>query len=189
MAVLIAGLVVFLGVHFTRALTPTFRQSFIEQRGENAWKGIYTFLSLLGFGLIIWGYGLARDEASVYWVAPEGFRPVVWIVMLASFVLVVAGNGPRSHIRAAVQHPMTIGVLLWASTHLIINGDTAAILLFGGFLVWSVVVAVSAYRRPIPADVPAPRWAADAVAVVVGTVLWIVFLGWAHLYLFGVSPY
>ncbi|MEO0497144.1 MAG: NnrU family protein [Pseudomonadota bacterium] len=189
MTILIIGLVLFLGVHFTRALAPAIRQRIIEQRGENAWKGAYTLISLLGFGLIIWGYGIARDASEVYWVAPEALRPVVWLVVLVAFVLVISGNGPRSHIRAMVRHPMTIGVLLWAAAHLAINGDTAAIVLFGSFSVWSLVVAWSAYRRPVPADLPPASWAADAVAVVVGVGLWVLFLVWGHLYLFGVSPY
>ncbi|MEN0087770.1 MAG: NnrU family protein [Pseudomonadota bacterium] len=189
MIVLIAGLVLFLGVHFTRALMPATRDRIIAERGDNAWKLGYTIVSLVGFGLIIWGYGMARDASQLYWVAPDGLRPVVWLVMLAAFILVIAGNGPRSHIRAIVKHPMTIGVLLWSGAHLVINGDSAALLLFGSFLVWSIVLAASAYRRPVPTDLPAPAWVADAVAIIVGGGLWVLFLVWGHLYLFGVSPY
>ncbi|MEM1364625.1 MAG: NnrU family protein [Pseudomonadota bacterium] len=189
MGVLIVGLLLFLGVHFSRVLAPATRERIIAERGENAWKGGYTIVSLIGFGLIIWGYGLARDASELYWVAPDGLRPVVWLVMLVSFVLVISSNGPRSHIRAAVRHPMTVGVLLWAGAHLAINGDTVAILLFGTFLIWAVVLAFASYRRPVPADLPAPSWGADAVAVVVGGGLWVLFLVWGHLYLFGVSPY
>ena len=193
MALLIFGLVLFLGVHFAKVLFPGFRARIIAARGENVWKGGYTVLSLIGLVAVIWGYGAARDASDIYWVAPGWVRPVVWVMVLAAFILTIDSNvnGRPGHISSTVRHPMTLAVILWAAAHLTINGDTAAVILFGSFLVWSVSVAVSAYQRPVSANGPAiaPAIGPDVVAVLVGTALWLVFFLWGHLYLFGVSPY
>ena len=35
------------------------------ERGERAWKGLYSIVSILGFALLIYGYGLARQAPVV----------------------------------------------------------------------------------------------------------------------------
>ena len=70
MPYLIAGLVLFLGLHSIRIVAEGTRSRLRAQWGENAYKGAYTLLSLLGFGLIVWGFGLARETPEVLWVPP-----------------------------------------------------------------------------------------------------------------------
>ena len=64
MTVLILGLILFLGVHSVRIFAEGWRTAQIAQRGEGAWKGLYSLASIVGFGLILWGYGLARAAAG-----------------------------------------------------------------------------------------------------------------------------
>ena len=73
---LILGLVLFLGIHSVRIVAPEFRQAQIDQRGLNAWKGIYTVISIVGFVILVWGYGIARQDPVVFFVAPA------WICLL-----------------------------------------------------------------------------------------------------------
>ena len=67
---LIVGLVLFLGIHSIRIAAPALRQAQIDQRGLNAWKGIYSVISLIGFVILVWGYGIARQDPVIFWVAP-----------------------------------------------------------------------------------------------------------------------
>ena len=60
MLYLIIGIVLFLGIHSVRIFAPDFRENFIASRGDNAWKGLYTIVSLIGLVLMIWGFGQAR---------------------------------------------------------------------------------------------------------------------------------
>ena len=74
MTALILGLVIFLGVHSVRIVAEPWRTRMRARLGEGAWKGLYSLLSLLGFGLIVWGYGLARQQPVSLW-APMPWAP------------------------------------------------------------------------------------------------------------------
>jgi uncharacterized membrane protein len=183
MTILILGLVLFLGLHSTRVVAEGPRRAFIAKRGAGAWKGLYTVVSLVGFALLVWGYGLARQQPVVLWPAgPTWLRHVAALLTLVSFVLLAAAYVPGNGIKAKLHHPMTLGVKVWAFAH---------VLLFGGFLAWSVAVFAAARRRD-RADgvVHAPgRSSKTAVAVVVGVVAWAVFAFWLHGWLIGVRPF
>jgi uncharacterized membrane protein len=86
---------------------------------------------------------------------------------------------------------MVAGVKIWAFAHLIANGTLADLLLFGSFLVWSVVMFATLRRRDRAAGLQRPAGSAsrDAIAIVAGVVGWAVFAGWLHLALIGVKPF
>ena len=191
MTALILGLVVFLGIHSTRIVAEGPRQAFIAQRGEKAWKGLYTVVSLAGFALLIWGYGLARQQPVVLWAAPTWLRHVAALLTLISFVLLAAAYVPRNAIKARVHHPMTVGVKVWAFAHLIANNTLADVLLFGGFLAWSIAIFAAARRRDRANGttyVPGTA-SATAITVVIGVVAWVAFALWLHGPLIGVRPF
>ncbi|EDQ32076.1 putative membrane protein [Hoeflea phototrophica DFL-43] len=188
---LIVGLVLFLGVHSVRIVAPEFRQSQIEARGLNAWKGMYTAVSLLGFLVLVWGYGQARLDPVVFWVAPAWVSHVVLLAMLFAMIFLVASQVPAGKIKAAVKHPMLLAVKIWALVHLLANGDLASLFLFGGFLAWAVVDRISEKKRlqagltsnPVAGPI---KW--DLVSVVGGLALYVAFVIWLHRWFFGVSP-
>jgi uncharacterized membrane protein len=191
MTFLILGLVLFLGIHSTRVFANGTRSAFIAQRGAGAWKGLYTVVSLIGFALLVWGYGVARQQPVVLWGTPTWLRHVAALLTLVSFVLLAAAYVPGNGIKARLHHPMTLGVKLWAFAHLIANNTLADVLLFGGFLVWSIAVFAAARRRDRTEGVTyAPGSAArTAITVVVGIVAWVVFALWLHGMLIGVRPF
>jgi len=192
MLVLILGLVLFLGVHSARIVAEPARRRFIEKRGENAWKGLYSIVSLIGLVLIVVGYR-AAPYVSV-WAPPLWLRHVTLLLTAVAFVLVAAAYVPGNRIRAAVGHPMVLGVKIWAFAHLLANGALASMLLFGAFLAWAVADFIAARRRDraagggVAADRAGGRLGATIATVVVGLVLWVAFAGWLHLALIGVSP-
>ncbi|MCF8184633.1 MAG: NnrU family protein, partial [Polynucleobacter sp.] len=71
MSFLILGLAIFLGVHSLRLFAADWRDAQCARLGEARWKGVYSLISLVGLGLIIWGYGMARVDAPVLWPSPS----------------------------------------------------------------------------------------------------------------------
>ncbi len=191
MLILTVGLVLFLGVHSARVFTPAWRERFMAERGANAFKGFYTVVSLVGFVLVVWGYGLARQQPTVLWVPPVAMRHIAALLTLLAFVLLAAAYVPGNHIKARLHHPMTLGVKVWALAHLLANGSLADVLLFGGFLVWSALVFRAARQRDRNERVQYAAGAAlpTVATVVVGVVAWVVFALWLHLWLIGVRPF
>jgi uncharacterized membrane protein len=189
MPLLIAGLVLFLGVHSIAIVSPSFRARAIQRVGEGAWKGLYALISLVGFVLICYGFGLARQAPVVLYSPPTWLRHVTFLIMLPVFPLVLAAYLP-GRIKAAAKHPMLAAVKFWAFAHLLANGSLADVLLFGGFLAWAVVDRISVKRRSMPQVLRTapPRPWNDAIAVVLGLAIYALLIGWAHVRLFGVSP-
>lgn len=188
---LVVGLVVFLGIHSIRIVAPDFRQAQIDRRGLNAWKGIYTVISIVGFVILVWGYGIARQDPVVFWVAPAWMSHVVALLMLPVMIFLVASQVPAGRIKAAVKHPMLLGVKIWAVAHLLVNGDLASVLLFGGFLAWAVVDRISEKKRLLAGLTRNPvagplKW--DIIAVVGGLVAYALFVAVLHEWLIGVPP-
>jgi uncharacterized membrane protein len=190
MTVLILGLILFLGVHSVRIFAEGWRTAQIRQRGEGAWKGLYSVASIVGFGLIIWGYGLARAEPTVLWAPQLWARHLAALLMIFAFILLVAAYVPKNGIKSWVRHPMVLGVKVWALAHLLANHTLADLLLFGSFLVWAVLDFRAARQRDRAGQVryPASTLVGTLGAVVGGLVAWALFAFWLHLWLFGVRP-
>ena len=191
MTLLVLGLVLFLGIHSSRVFAEGARQRFIAERGLNAWKGLYSLVSLAGFVLLVWGYGQARLEPVVLWGSPLWVRHLASLLTLVSFVFLAAAYVPGNAIKARLQHPMVLGVKAWALAHLVSNNTLADLLLFGGFLAWSVLSYRAARARDRAAGVVpgAARGSRTALAVVIGLAAWAVFAFWAHRALIGVRPF
>lgn len=191
MEVLVAGLVLFLGVHSLRVVADGWRSAQIARRGEAVWKGAYSLLSLAGLLLVIWGYGMARQQPVLLWPpSPLWLRGVAAVLMLPSFVLLAAAYVPRNGIKAQSRHPMLLGVKVWALAHLLVNNTLADLLLFGAFLAWAVAAFAAARRRDRAAaeDSAVASRNGTWIALAAGVLAWAVFAFWAHGWLFGVSP-
>ena len=190
MTFLVLGLIFFLGAHSVRIFADGWRSAQIARLGAGPWKGLYTLVSIAGFGLILWGYGQARLQPVALWAPQLWARHLAGLLMLASFILLVAAYVPKNGIKSAVHHPMVLSVKVWAFAHLLANHTLADLLLFGSFLVWAVLDFRSARRRDRAAGTvyPPGTLAGTLIAVVVGLVVWALFAFWAHAWLFGVSP-
>jgi len=181
MATLIAGLVVFLGVHLLPAL-PAFRSDLVGRAGERRYKGLFSLVSFAGLALIIAGYAMADRGAQL-------FAPQPWAISIApyampvAFALFAAANMP-GHLRQTLKHPMLIGLLIWATVHLFANGDLRGTVLFGAFLAYAIVDLMSAIRRrAIKTFEPVAR--VDVIAILAGIVIALVLMTF-HRVLFGV---
>lgn len=188
----IAGLAVFLGVHSVRVFADDWRTHQVARLGANAWKGLYSLLSVASFLLLLWGYAQVRQGQAPLFLLPEGaakgLRHLAALLMLPAFWLIVAAYVPRNHFKAALKHPMTLSVKVWALGHLLVNHSASDLLLFGGFLVWAVLLFRRARRRPAPAPAAA-HWVATTAVLLVGSAAYLGFAFWLHARWIGVAPF
>ena len=191
MLTLLAGLILFLGVHSIRIFADDWRTVQIAKHGVLKWKAVYALIALIGLWLIVVGYSASKAAPEMLWVAPVWSRHVAALLTIPAFVLLVATYLPASRIKAKVGHPMLLAVKLWAVAHLLANGTVAALLLFGSFLVWSVVNFAVSRRRDRRLGISSAEGTlkADILVIVVGLVLWKVFALYLHAALFGVKPF
>ena len=198
MLFLILGLVLFLGTHAFTMLRAR-RASVIGEVGETRYKLGYTLVSLIGLVLIGYGFGLYRQEGMIpVWNPPVFTRHLSLLLTLFAFIALAAAYLP-GHIRAKAKHPMLLAVKIWATAHLLANGDLGSILLFGGFLAWAVIARISLKRRAASPGtvvsqhggaVAAPSgWRNDAIAVAIGLVAWFAFAKYLHPLLIGVAAW
>src|SRR5438552_3923426 len=125
MVYLVLGLVLFLGVHSTSLIAPAWRDRAAARLG-NAWRGLYSLVSIVGLVVIIWGYGIARHNPVMLYSPAAWTRYVTAVLMLPVFPLLLAAYFP-GRIKNALQHPMLLSVMLWALAHLIATGTFASI--------------------------------------------------------------
>jgi uncharacterized membrane protein len=191
MIYLILGLVIFLGVHSVRIFADDWRTKTRARLGALPWKALYSVFSLIGFGLIVVGFGLAREQPVQLWSPPIGMRHLATLLTLISFVLLVAAYVPGNRIKALVHHPMVLAVKVWALAHLLANGNLAHVVLFGSFLLWSVLDFRSARQRDraTGAHYPGGTAGATGITVAIGVGAWIAFALWLHGLLIGVRPF
>jgi len=191
MAYLILGLVVFLGVHSVRIVAEDWRTATRARMGENAYKGAYSLLSLAGFALIVWGFGVARETPVLLWNPPVGMRHAASLLTLVAFVLLAAAYVPRNAIKARVHHPMVLGVKSWALAHLLATGGMAPLVMFGSFLVWGVLLYITSRRRDrvLGTQYPAGTALGTAMTVLIGLVAWAAFAFKLHGLLMGIRPF
>jgi uncharacterized membrane protein len=188
MLVLIAGLVVFLGIHLVPSLANA-RASLVGRFGEGGYKAFFSIASAIGLVLIVWGFGLARGSSAdiQVWSPPTWTKHIAFALMWPAFILLVAAYVP-SHIRDRAKHPMLAAIKIWALAHLLANGDLAGLLLFGAFLAFGVYDRISVKRRGAtgPLGTRHGGVVSDISVVVIGTALYVAMLVWGHPYLIGV---
>ena len=190
MALLILGLVLFLGAHSTRIFADGWRSSMIARLGPLKWKGLYALVSIIGFVVIIYGYKLAREETMVLWTSPWWMKHVTALLMMFAFVLFVSPYVPRNSFKARLHHPQVLSVKVWALSHLLATGIAAGVVLFGGFLIWAVLSFRAARQRDRAAGTVYPPGNAvgTSIAIAAGLVAWSVFALLLHGPLIGVRP-
>lgn len=190
MALLILGLVLFLGVHSTRIVADGWRSDMVARVGPLQWKALYAIVSLVGFILIVYGFKMARQETMVLWTLPGWMKHVTALLTIFAFILLVAPYIPHNSIKARLHHPQVLGVKVWALAHLLATGILSGVVLFGAFLVWAVFSFRASRQRDRAAGTVYPPGNAvgTAITVAVGLVAWSAFALLLHGPLIGVRP-
>jgi uncharacterized membrane protein len=188
MLMFIAGLVIFFGVHVFSAVRSRAPENDLKTRmGYGPFMGLYSVLSLIGFVLIIYGYGATRGLGILY-NPPTWLAHINLVLTIPALILLVASQLLAGHIKRATKHPMLLAVKLWALGHLLANGEINSVILFGSFLAYAVFDRIMVKRRgdngPGPDATLNPMM--DAISVVGGAAVWAAIALWLHPILFGV---
>ena len=178
---LVIGVLLWAYSHLMKRVTPGFRAGL----GDGAGKGVVSVLALIAVGLMIYGYRHAAE--TVLWEPPGFLRGVNNLLMLVAVVLVGLGAS-RGVMRTRMRHPMLTAVKVWALAHLLVNGDLASVVLFGGLLAWAVVDVILINRMepvwmpPVAGPVRNDILYLVAAAVVFGVIVYIhTWLGYPPL--------
>ncbi len=180
MTILVIGLVIFFSIH----LLPSFvnvRTQLIANLGENKFKGIYSLISAIGFITIV--FGMLYADFIPVWSPPVWGRHAAMTLMLPAVILLGAANAP-TNLKRITRHPMLWGVTLWATAHLIANGDLASLLLFTSFALYSLFDMGSANRRGATINTESLPFKADIKLILIGLVIYGLLL-FLHPYLTG----
>jgi uncharacterized membrane protein len=186
MSLLIAGLLIFTIAHLLPAVSPGMRSQLVEKLGENAYRGVFSVVIVVSIVIMVFGWKAATP--TMMYAPPVGGGAVISALVFFAFVLFVTSKAPTNY-RRFTRHPQMMAVILWSVAHLLVNGDSRSVVLFGGLGIWAVAEIIlcnkrdGAWRKP---DV-VPFSADMIVAVVAGVAFGAIFF--LHRALFGVLPY
>ena len=184
MTLLLTGVLIFTLAHLTLALTPGLKAGVTHKLGAKAWKGIFTTVVLVALLFIVLGWRSTPVEYA--YVPPFGLRHLTMLLMLVAFILFGAAKGVTD-IQRFVRHPMLTAVIVWGIAHLLSNGETRSLVLFGGIGVWALLQILLLNRRDgewVKPD-PAPMTRTLRNIIISIIVFLVVFM--LHKYFTGVS--
>lgn len=179
---LIAGMIVFIGIHLVPSFAG-FRRRLNEQYGAKRYRVVFSLIALAGLLLII--FGKSQSQFIALWNPPTWGRHAALSLMPFSLMLLAASHMP-SNIKRITPHPMLWGVILWAALHLLANGDLASLILFGGLGAYAVFDIWSANRRGSHRATVRYPLTKDALVIAAGLIAYGALL-YLHPILFGVS--
>jgi len=183
---LVLGVVIWSFAHFIPAAAVGFRKNLIAKLGEKPYKGIFTLLMALALYLIISGWKATIPE-SIY-LPPQWGRHATSLLLLMSFILIVAPY-QNTNLKRFLRHPQLAGVACWGIGHLLANGETRSIVLFGGLAAWAIIEIRLLNRRDSAWLKPDPvSRKKDIMLIVAGLVIYAV-VAVTHQWLFGFSPF
>lgn len=139
MLLLISGVVLWSVAHLFKRIAPQARSSL-----GNVGKVLVGISVLLSLWMMVSGYSSA--ENSVYWTRNSALVGINNLLMLFAIYLFVTSYIPVK-VRKWVKHPQLAAVKAWALAHLLVNGDLASFVLFGGLLIWAVVSLILIKRQ------------------------------------------
>jgi len=186
MAILIVGVLIWIGVHLVPVLARPLRQSLIDRFGKNAYRGLFSLAAIAAVVVIVFGWQ-ASPQKYLFVLGPP-VNAVAFVLICVSFILIGAAYHP-SLIKKYIRHPMLLGVAIWALCHVLVNGTTRGLVLFGGLALWSIIEILLINRRDGAYAKPAaPDFSEELKGVFLsaGVLLLVLFL---HPYFTGVIPY
>jgi len=172
MILLVLGLGLWIFAHLFKRLMPEAR----AEMGDKG-KGLVAVAILASVVLMVIGYRAA--EPVFLWFPPPFLTHLNNLLMLFA-VYLFAVSGAKTRLSGVIRHPQLTAVKAWAVAHLLVNGDLASVILFGGLLAWAVVSVILINKAtPAPAR-PAPAPIGKEIGVGVAAVVVYGLIGLVH---------
>lgn len=184
MICLVLGVLLWSVVHLFPALGTTTRAAWIEKLGEGPYKGLFSLALVAAIVLMVFGW---RSTPPVAVYAPLIASGTVSNVLVFVALLLFLASGVPTNIKRFIRHPQLTGLVVWAASHLLANGDGRSLALFGGLGVWGVVEILALNRRDGAWQKPEPLPLAAEVKPVVAGVIGFAIFYFAHPWLSGIS--
>lgn len=173
--ILIAGVALWAFAHSFKRLAPQKRASM----GDPG-KGLIALLLVVSIVLMVIGYRGA--EVIDLWYPPTFLTHLNNLLMLIA-VYLFAVSGMQTRLARVIRHPMLTGFKTWAFAHLLVNGDLASVILFGGLLAWAVVSMIMINRANREWARPAVAPIGKEIGAVIGAVVVLGAIGFVHNWL------
>lgn len=189
MSIFLIGVTIFLGIHCISIVNDSWRNRIVDKIGQWPWKGFYALVSIVGFIVMVRGYGAVRYDSTVLYTSPIWLQYSSMVLFLPVFPLLIAAYFP-GRIKKVTRHPMLLATILWAVAHLFSNGSLVNVILFGSFLSWAIIDIISISRRA-QRSVPGAPYSNfnDTIACVGGLGLYLAFVFWLHEIVIGIPLY
>ena len=185
MNLLIAGLALWTVAHFFKRLAPEMRAGMDAKLGKGPAKGVMGIILVGAVVMMVKGYGAA--PVNIVYAGPDWLRHLNNLLMIEAVLLMGMGKS-KGRARTWLRHPMLWGIVLWAGAHLLVNGDVASIVLFGGMAIWALANMVLINAQDGAWDKPeAGPAAGDIKLLIISVVVFSVIAG-LHIWI-GPSPF
>lgn len=183
MVLMLVGLVLFGLVHAVPVWMPNFRRIMVARLGEWPWKGVFALASFIGIWIVVTGWQSA--EPVFLYDLGVGVRHAMLLFMPVAVALFAAPY-VGSNLTRLVRNQQYTALKLWAFAHILANGDSRSLVLFGGFLVWAVAMVIGVKKRDGAWKKPGKAPIARDIILAVLTALVTIGLAHAHPVWFGV---
>lgn len=144
MTMLIAGVLLWSIVHLMKSVAPGVRAGIRSKIGDGPHQGLVALLILSSVALMVFGWRSATP--TFVYDAPLWGRHLNMLLMLIAIYLIVLAQG-KSRVKQWIRHPMLTGMVIWATGHLLANGDSRSLVLFGGLGLWAIVSIITVSRN------------------------------------------
>lgn len=171
MLFLILGVLLWSLAHLFKRIAPEARAKL-----GNTGRALVTVAILGSVALMVIGY---RDAPMQFFWGRNPMMVGINNLLVLLAVYLMAASAGKTWITGKVRHPQLTAVKSWALGHLLVNGDTASFILFGGLLAWAVVSVILIGKQdgkpPLSVQTSAVREIATGAAAVVlyGGIAWV----------------
>ena len=186
----VTGFIIFLVSHSANIFFQNIKTVLVKRVGVLLWKTIVSLLAIFGFVLMVTHYQEAKSFSITLWSPTILFLYLSYILNFFAIWLLVSAYIPRNVIKLKLKHPMILGVKTWAFAHLLANGDTFSIFVFGITLVWAVFSFRSARKVVSTVNtIPEKKYSihASAATFFIGIMIWLYIIRVGHEHIAGIG--